>query len=30
MPCAEKVHSYKIIYTTSLSGENRDIDQRLQ
>ena len=30
MPCAEKVNSYKIIYTKSLSGENRDIDQRLQ
>lgn len=30
MQCAEKVNSYKIIYTTSLSGENRDIDQRSQ
>lgn len=26
----EKEHSYKKIYTTSLSGENRDIDQRSQ
>lgn len=30
MPCAEKEHSYKKIYTTSLSEENRDIDQRSQ
>ena len=30
MQCAEKAHSYKKIYTTSLSGENRDIDQRSQ
>lgn len=27
MPCAEKEHSYKKIYTKSLSGEDRDIDR---